>query len=991
MSYNYSYNVLINRLEAFAAGHFLIKRFTHGQIDMADQMQDDEYPFMHVTPDTIEPVQGGMQFGFHIIFADIPRDKEVKAEYQREVISDCVRLGQDLIAEVKNGLALFGFNVQLVNNPVFEPFMEEQKNTVTGVAFTLKLEVPWDWSACDIPAIWATAGDSTGGSGEPFALLLQTNNVDNQVQQVLNLVNGNNITIVDNGDGSVTINATAAAEGTVTSVGLTAPSAFNVSGSPITTSGTLAITGAGTSSEYIDGTGALQTFPNIPAAQVNSDWNSISGVSEILNKPTIPAAQVNSDWNAVSGVAEILNKPTIPAAQIQSDWNQANTSALDYIKNKPAIGTGSVTSVDATISSPANAAFAIAGTPVTSVGTIKITAQGTSSQYIDGTAALRTFPTIPTTLRDLITGVNKGDLIEWDGITWIVRSALTLDDLVGVAAPAPTNGQVLTYNSSTQLWYAATPTTASGTVTSVGLTMPAAFSVTGSPVTTSGTLAVTGAGTSAQYIDGTGALQTLPSGGIKHGTASGTDTYTVSIGGVAAYADGDAYLVRFTNGNTTACTLNINSIGAIPLYRNNDGALIGGDIWAGGEMLCIYNSTTNVFQCIGTSPNSLFAYVTNAEASTTITKGQPVYAFGGTGDRLKVKLAYNTSDATSAQTVGMVVSTSIAANQKGIIIVAGQLDNLSTLPTSTFADGDPIYLGATAGTITNVKPAAPNHLVYLGIVTTASPGSAGRMYVRVQNGYEMNELHDVQSSGAVNNDILYRDTAVNLWKPASIPTILGYTPVTNARTISTTSPLSGGGDLTANRTLSIADAVADGTTKGAAAFTAADFNSSSGVISLDYTNGQKASAAQPGFLSAADWSTFNTKPSTNQMIISAFPGTSQAASTTQFWAITGSIAGNVTELNRVMIMPCDGTLKNLYLRFTTAQSATGSWVFTLRKNGVSTAMTVTITSADGANVTKSDTTNTVAVTAGDRICLQAVNNATVTSGIFASLSLILER
>ena len=75
----------------------------------------------------------------------------------------------------------------------------------------------------------------------------------------------------------------------------------------------------------------LADKPTIPAAQVNSDWNSNSGVSQILNKPTlatvattgdyddlsnkpsIPAAQVNSDWNAVSGVSEILNKPTIPS------------------------------------------------------------------------------------------------------------------------------------------------------------------------------------------------------------------------------------------------------------------------------------------------------------------------------------------------------------------------------------------------------------------------------------------------------------------------------------------------------------------------------------------------------------------------------------------------------------------------------------------------------------------------------------------------------
>ena len=47
-----------------------------------------------------------------------------------------------------------------------------------------------------------------------------------------------------------------------------------------------------------------------------------------------------------------------------------------------------------------------------------------------------------------------------------------------------------------------------GTVTSVAMTVPAALSVSGSPITSAGTLAVTGAGTTAQYIDGTGALQT---------------------------------------------------------------------------------------------------------------------------------------------------------------------------------------------------------------------------------------------------------------------------------------------------------------------------------------------------------------------------------------------------------------------------------------------------------------------------------------------------
>jgi hypothetical protein len=254
--------------------------------------------------------------------------------------------------------------------------------------------------------------------------------------------------------------------------------------------------------------------------------------------------------------------------------------------------------------------------------------------------------------------------------------------------------------------------------------------------------------------------------GIPKLTASGTDTYTATISGVASYTDGDTYLIRFTNGNTTGATLNINSLGAKTLYRNNDGAIIGGDFWDGGEMLCVYNSTLNGFQCIGTSPNSIFAYVTNAD-SVTITKGQVVYAFGGTGDRMTVKLANNSTDATSARTVGVVFSASIGANQKGIIILQGLIDGLSILG-SPFVDGDSVYLGSTNGSITRTKQYAPNHLVYIGTVTTASAGSAGRMYVKIQNGYEMDELHNVSAQTPANKDGLFYNTTTSLWESRQV-------------------------------------------------------------------------------------------------------------------------------------------------------------------------------------------------------------------------------
>jgi hypothetical protein len=332
-----------------------------------------------------------------------------------------------------------------------------------------------------------------------------------------------------------------------------------------------------------------------------------------------------------------------------------------------------------------------------------------------------------------------------------------------------------------------TSVTATSPITSIGGTTPiistsmATNKLIGRSTAGTGVMEEITVGSGLALSGGTLSSSAL-SGSILHGIAAGTDTYTVTITGATAYADGDAYLINFTNGNTTSATLNINGQGAIALWRNNDGPLIGGDIVSGGEILCVYRAATNVFQCIGTAPNTLLAYVTNAE-TTTITKGQAVYVSGGTGDRIKVKLASNVTDATSAQTIGIVQSTSIAANQKGLIIVQGQLDNLSLFPTATWADGDFIYLGATPGTLTNVKPFAPNHLVYLGYVTTASNGSAGRMYVKVQNGYEMNEIHDVYINPATltNGDLLQYNSSTDLWLNKSLsaagiqPTLPSFT------------------------------------------------------------------------------------------------------------------------------------------------------------------------------------------------------------------------
>ncbi len=437
-----------------------------------------------------------------------------------------------------------------------------------------------------------------------------------------------------------------------------------------------------------------------------------------------------------------------------------------------------------------------------------------------------------------------------------------------------------TSSIQTQLNSKVTGVTASSPITSSGGTSP----VISTSMSTNKLIGRSSAGTGSmeEITVGTGlslsggTLSSTSTGsGILSGTASGTDTYTVTISGVTAYNNQDAYLIRFTNGNTTGCTLNINSIGAVTLYRNNDGALIGGDIIDGAEMLCIYNSTLSAFQVIGTAPNTLLAYVTNAETST-ITKGQAVYAFGGTGDRLKVKLAYNTSDATSASTLGIVLSTSIAANQKGLIIMQGQLDGLSLFPTATWADGDPVFLSATPGGVTKTKQYAPNHLVYLGVVTTASNGSAGRMYVKVQNGYELDELHNVQAQSPNNNDTLYYDNSVSQWKTNSIAGILGYTPAnasTAVTSVTGTSPISSSGGTTPAISISQATASTSGylsstdwntfnNKQPAGAYltsVTADSPLSGLGTSGSHLTIPAATSSVNGYLSSTDWSTFNSK------------------------------------------------------------------------------------------------------------------------------------
>jgi hypothetical protein len=185
------------------------------------------------------------------------------------------------------------------------------------------------------------------------------------------------------------------------------------------------------------------------------------------------------------------------------------------------------------------------------------------------------------------------------------------------------------------------------------------------------------------------------------------------------------------------------------------------------------------------SADKLILVVRNTSGAT-ITKGTVVYINGASGNKPTIAKALATGDATSAQTLGLLQS-NIANNANGNVVLVGSVIDLDT---SAFTEGQQLYLsGVTAGTYTATKTLAPTHLVYVGVVTRSHP-TQGVIEVKIQNGYELDEIHDVSIVSKANNEGLFYESSTNLWKNKSIATVLGYTPQAQL-----TNPITGTGTV----------------------------------------------------------------------------------------------------------------------------------------------------------------------------------------------------
>ena len=280
-------------------------------------------------------------------------------------------------------------------------------------------------------------------------------------------------------------------------------------------------------------------------------------------------------------------------------------------------------------------------------------------------------------------------------------------------------------------------------------------------------------------VTGSTVLRLNPLGGnVLIGSLIGTGTRVVVADATGVLSTQAIITLGDLSGVPTSRTLTINGVTYDLTANRSWSALpIGG---VAGDILAKVDGTNYNATWI---PNYTSQVQHQVKLGATMTAGTAVYVSGSTGNsgtNMIVSKASNAAESTSSKTLGL-TATGGTTNDIVFVVTEGLL---SGLDTSTSTAGDPVWLGVNGALIFGLlnKPVAPAHLVFIGVVTRVQQNN-GEIFVKVQNGFEMNELHDYVESGVQNNFVISYESSTDLYKPKSIATLLGYTPANAARTI----------------------------------------------------------------------------------------------------------------------------------------------------------------------------------------------------------------
>lgn len=447
----------------------------------------------------------------------------------------------------------------------------------------------------------------------------------------------------------------------------------------------------------------------------------------------------NSDPDQIVGLTggtDISVTGTYPNFTI--DYTGTNTGVTSIIAGTGISVDKSTGAVTVTNSSPDQTVVLTSGTGISVTGKYpSFTINSSITQYTDADARL---------------SLSAGTGISYDNTTGIITNSKPDQTVVLTAGTGiSTSG---TYPSFTITNSAPDQTVklTSGTGISATGTYPNFTLTNTSPDQTVVLTAGTGISTSGTYpnftITNSAPDQTVTLNAGANISVTGTyPSFTISATGVGS---GTVTSVGITS---TASALTITNS---PITTSGD---IGVNFAGKGSEYVTGDGSLKTFPTTIDQALNLVTEVYNSTGST-LTKGTVVYINGGQGNLPTVTKAQANSDANSAQTYG-VVQSDITNNNNGYVVVIGML---SDIDTQSYSAGTQLYLSpTTAGAWTTTKPSAPSHLVYVGIVVYSHP-TQGVVEIKIQNGYELDEIHDVSITSVASNNILRYNSSTKLWE-----------------------------------------------------------------------------------------------------------------------------------------------------------------------------------------------------------------------------------
>lgn len=147
-----------------------------------------------------------------------------------------------------------------------------------------------------------------------------------------------------------------------------------------------------------------------------------------------------------------------------------------------------------------------------------------------------------------------------------------------------------------------------------------------------------------------------------------------------------------------------------------------------------------------------------------LVEGKVIYATGSDGVNITVAYAQANGEAPSSKTLAVMTET-VTGGNKGYATTFGLVRGLNT---STLTEGAAVWLSPTvAGGMTTTKPSAPNHLVFIGYCLRSNSNN-GVVFVSIQNGYELEELHNVKITNPTDGQVLKYQASTGLWVNGAI-------------------------------------------------------------------------------------------------------------------------------------------------------------------------------------------------------------------------------